>query len=446
VPFTLLENAGRLGGVILSESVDDFVIDAGPDALLVHKPDGIRLCEELGLGGRLVPTRPPRIAYVQRAATLHPLPDFSVMGIPTAVGPFLRSRLFSWAGKMRMGAEMFVPVRRNDEDESIGAFMRRRFGREATDYLAEPLLAGIHAGDVDRLSVGALFPQFVTAERAHGSLLRAFRKERPARPSDPDHGAFRSLPGGMGELVHALAAALPVRSIRVGTGATGLSANAGGSGLAVSTTSGETIAARVVILATPAFVTAGLVRGVNPDLARLCDDIPYASTATISLAFTRSAIAHRLNGSGFAVPKVERSGLLAASWMSSKWPGRAPAGHVLLRAFVGGARDPDALDDTDQALVTRAVDALTPLLGISAPPVLIRVHRWVRATAQYEVGHATRVVGVEQALERTPGLYVTGSAFRGNGIPNCIGDGRATAARSTAWLGAEALCAEGSRT
>jgi oxygen-dependent protoporphyrinogen oxidase len=249
----------------------------------------------------------------------------------------------------------------------------------------------------------------------------------------------------MGELVHALAAALPMRSIRLGTGATGLRTDAGGNGFTISTTSGETIAARAVILATPAFVTAGLVRGMDRDLAGLCDDIPYASTATISLAFARSAVAHPLNGSGFVVPKAERSGLLAASWMSSKWPGRAPAGRVLLRAFVGGARDPQALDDPDQALVTRAIDALTPLLGISAPPVLIRVHRWTRSTPQYEVGHAVRMARVEQALDRTPGLYVTGSAFRGSGIPNCISDGRATAARSAAWLGRAALHAAGSR-
>jgi oxygen-dependent protoporphyrinogen oxidase len=445
VPFVLLEGGARLGGVVLSEPVDGYILDAGPDALLVQKPDAIRLCEELGIGGRLVPTKPPRIAYVQRGGTLHPLPDLSVMGIPTRVGPFLGSRLFSWAGKVRMSAELFVPARRDDEDESIGALMRRRFGREATDYLAEPLLAGIHAGDVDRLSARMLFPRFVEAERTHGSLLLGFRKERVSRPGGADQGAFRSLPGGLSELVEALIATLPPRSIRLNATATRLVRHSGEHGYIVATVSGETVAGRSVVLATPAFVTAGLTRAVNADLARVCDAIPYVSTATISLAFARSAVAHPLNGSGFVVPKVEGSGILAASWMSSKWPGRAPEGHVLVRAFVGGARHPHVLDHSDEQLVTRALGALTPLLGISTPPRLARVYRWMRATAQYEVGHAERVSAVEQALERTPGLYVTGSGFRGTGIPNCIADGRATAAQSAAWLRTVAPCAEESR-
>src|SRR5439155_12094289 len=157
-------------------------------ALLIQKPDGIALCEEIGLGDRLVPTKPPRLAFGQRGGRLHALPAASVLGIPTRVGPFVRTRLFSWPGKLRMGAELFVPRRREAGDESIGAFMRRRFGREATDYLAEPLLAGIHAGDVDRLSLHALFPRFVEAERKYGSLLRAFR----AGSATPSESALRN--------------------------------------------------------------------------------------------------------------------------------------------------------------------------------------------------------------------------------------------------------------
>src|SRR6185369_14057501 len=169
VRCVLLERAARPGGVILSEESDGFTIDAGPDALLTQKPDGIKLCEELGLGDRLIPTMPPRLAYIQRGGRLHALPAASVLGIPTRVGPFVKTGLFSWAGKLRMGAELFVPARRDDADESIGGFMTRRFGREATEYLAEPLLAGIHAGDVDRLSLRSVFPRFVDAERKHGS-------------------------------------------------------------------------------------------------------------------------------------------------------------------------------------------------------------------------------------------------------------------------------------
>src|SRR5919197_1405744 len=184
VPLVVLESAPRAGGVILSEELDGFTIDGGPDALLVQKPDGIRLCEELGLRERLVPTRPPRLAFIQRGGRLHALPAASVLGVPTRVWPFLRSGLFTWRGKLRVGAELVVPRLRDAGDESIGRFFTRRFGAEATMYLAEPLLAGIHAGDVDRLSLRALFPRFAEAERTHGSLLRALRPRRPSQ-ADP---------------------------------------------------------------------------------------------------------------------------------------------------------------------------------------------------------------------------------------------------------------------
>jgi len=446
VPFVLLESASRPGGVILSEESDGYTIDAGPDSLLVQKPDGIALCRELGLGERLVPTLPPRQAFIQRAGRLHPLPAASVLGIPTRLQPLLRTRLFSWAGKLRMGAELFVPPRLDENDESIGAFITRRFGAEAATYLAEPLLAGIHAGDVDRLSVAALFPRFRDAERTDGSLLRAFRRQRASHGPTPDMGAFRSLPGGLSEMVRALVAALPTDSVRLAAPATRLLLPTGLDALALSpagaahppfrveTAAGDLLEARAAVFATPAYVTARLLRGVDPDLARLCDEIPYASTATVVLAFPRPAVAHPLDGSGFVVPRVEAAGILAASWLSSKWPNRAPADQVLLRTFVGGARDPQALDCSDKELIARSLGALTPLLGINGTPLLGRVYRWERANAQHEVGHLARVAAIERVLARHPGLYLTGSGFRGVGIPDCVADGRATAKQVAAWL------------
>src|SRR5262252_6026215 len=215
VSVRVLEGSGRAGGVILSEQLDGFTIDAGPDSLLVQKPEAIALCRELGLGDRLVATKLPRIAYIQRNGRLHALPAASVLGIPTRVGPFVSTKLFSWSGKLRMGAELFVPARRDEADESIGSFMRRRFGQEATDYLAEPLLAGIHAGDVNRLSLRSMFPRFAETEQTHGSLLRAFRRQ-PRPPAAAD-GAFRSLPGGLSELIRAILKALPSGSVRTST-------------------------------------------------------------------------------------------------------------------------------------------------------------------------------------------------------------------------------------
>jgi oxygen-dependent protoporphyrinogen oxidase len=428
IAFTLLDRSDRPGGVILSEQIDGYTIDGGPDALLVQKPDGIALCRELGLGDRLVPTMPPRLAFIQRDGRLHPLPASSVLGIPTRAGPFIRTRLFSWPGKVRMGMELFVPPRTEDSDESIGGFIARRFGAEAATYLAEPLLAGIHAGDVNRLSMRALFPRFVEAERTHGSLLRAFHRRRGPVSID---GAFRSLPDGLSEMVRALVAALPAGDIRLNTTATAVS---GRGPFRVEANGGPALDARAVVLATPAYVTGHLVESFDAELARLCADIPYASAGTVALAFPRSAVAHPLNGSGFLVPRAERGHILAGSWLSSKWPHRAPAGSVLLRAFVGGARDPDALDRSDPELIAIALNAFRPLLGITGEPRLTRVYRWERANAQHEVGHMTRLAAIERALARHAGLFVTGSGFRGVGIPDCVADGRATATQVAAWL------------
>ncbi len=441
VAFTLIESGSRAGGVVLSEQVDGFTIDAGPDSLLVQKPDGIRLADDVGLGDRLVPTLPPRIAYIQRAGRLHPLPASSVLGVPTAIAPFLRTSLFSWPGKLRMGAELFVPRGADPADESIGQFMTRRFGREATRYLAEPLLAGIHAGDVDRLSLRALFPRFIEAEREHGSLLRAFRRERQTRESgSPNEGAFRSLPGGLTELVTAVVRALPAGAVRLHTPASRMWPDGSG-GYRIETDTGRVLSARAVILATPAFVTARLLQPLDEALARHCDAIEYASTATVAMAFNRAAVRHPLNGSGFVVPRHEGTGILAASWLSSKWPHRAPEGCVLLRAFAGGARDPGAVDRSDAELVRLALGAMTPLLGIDGAPLFSRVYRWARASAQHNVGHLERVQLIDRALTAHPGLFVTGSGFRGVGIPDCVADGRATARQAAAWVRAQAPAA-----
>jgi oxygen-dependent protoporphyrinogen oxidase len=433
VSFVVLERAARAGGVILSEEIDGFTIDGGPDALLIQKPDAITLCKEIGLGDRLVSTKPPRIAYIQRAGRLHPLPAASVLGIPTRVGPFVRTSLFSWAGKLRMGAELFVPPRRDDADESIGAFMRRRFGDEATTYLAEPLLAGIHAGDVDRLSVRALFPRLADAERKHGSLLKAFRRpisHKQSAISNVD-GAFKSLPGGLSEMVHALVDALGEGNVRTNTG---VDAIEGRGPYTVRTSSGEAIEAKAVVIATPAYAASALLRERDEDIARLAGEVPYASAATVALAFRRDQVRHPLTGSGFVVPRVENTGILAGSWLSSKWPHRAPEDRVLMRAFIGGARDPRALERSDAELLRISLAALRPLLGIEGDPLLTRTYRWVRANAQHEVGHLERMAAIDRALTRHPGLFLTGSGFRGVGIPDCVADGRATGAQVSSWL------------
>jgi oxygen-dependent protoporphyrinogen oxidase len=429
VAFRLFERAARPGGVIFTDRVGGFTIDAGPDALLIQKPAAVALCREIGLGGRLLPTRRPRTAYIIRDGRLHPLPESSVLGIPRDVRALATTRLFSLAGKARMAAELFVPAARANGDESIASFIGRRFGSEAVTYLAEPLLAGIHAGDVNRLSMRGLFPRFMEAERRHGSVLRAFRQLRQPAMRSGD-GAFYSLPGGLVELVDALVAALPPHALRLGVAVDRIAPNGP---YLVQTAEGE-VRARSVILTTPAYVAADLAGGFDESLAALCHEVQYASSATIALGYRREDIGHSLRGSGFVVPRVEKTTIMAASWVSSKWPDRAPEGHVLLRAFIGGARDPGAMARSDEDLRLAAERELGQILGISGPPLLTRLYRWERANAQHEVGHLDRMAAIEQRLAAWPGLYVTGSGFRGVGIPDCIADARSTAASAATFL------------
>jgi len=427
VRVRVLEASDRLGGVIRSDRFDGWVIDGGPDSLLVQKPAAVALCRELGLGDRLISTLTPRTAYILRNDRLHALPEGSFLGFPLRLGALANSSLFSLGGKLRMACEVLIPRTEDDEDESIASFVRRRFGQEAVDYLAEPLLAGIHAGDVDRLSVRALFPRLVDAERQSGSIIRAFRALR-MKPAP--QGAFVSLPGGVAELADALIATFKPGTLVTGTRVTDLRRAAA---FLIETTAG-TVEARAVILAVPAYAAGGMLRGIHTGLAALCEDVPYASTATVAFGYRSDQIDHPMRGSGFVVPRVERSPLLAATWVTSKWPHRAPAGHVLLRAFLGGGRDPRRLDQTDAELIDLAREALAEVMPISGDPMFTRLYRWTRQSPQYEVGHLERMAAIELHLARVPGLFVTGSGFRSIGIPDCIADGRDTAARAAAFV------------
>ena len=431
-PFVLLEKSDRFGGVIRTARAGPFTIDTGPDSLVTQKPAAIALCRELGLGDRLIPTQAPRTAYVVRTGKLHPLPPGSVFGIPTGLAALAGHRLLSWRGRLRLALETVTPRRRATQDEepceeTIDAFFRRRFGAEATDYLAEPLLAGIHSGDVERLSMHALFPQFVEAERNHGSVIRAFRRTAATRATGAArHGPFRSFAEGLETLPRALTARLPEHCLQREVAVTRL---AGGPPYVVDTDRGPRITADQVICALPAHVTAPLAAGVDDALGRLCGSFADTSVAIVVLAFPRAAVAHPLAGSGFVVPRVEPGlSITAATWISSKWPGRAPGGHVLLRGFVGGARRPDALALTDGGLVDIVRGDLARLLGIRGEPALTRVYRWPRANPQHDVGHLARVAEVDRRLARTPGLQIVGAAFRGVGIADCVAAGRAAGA------------------
>ena len=417
----VLERSERPGGVIQTERVGEFVIDTGPDALLVQKPAAVALCNELGLGDRLFPTKLPRTAFILRNGTLHPLPGASMLGFPTRFKPLFTSTLFGPSAKLRMAAEVFVPRRTQSDDESIAEFVRRRFGPEAVTYIAEPLLAGIHAGDVDRLSMRALFPRLVEAEAQAGSVIRAFRRLRGPLNAD---GVFRSFPNGLAELVDGLMRAAPKGSVRLGSNVTRIDE---GDGFTIHVTGSPSIQARAVILAVPAYAAAELLGQLDADLAATCATIRYLSSATVAFAFPRDAVRHDLRGTGFVVPRVEGISITAGAWISSKWPQRAPEGHALLRAFLGGARDPDVLSKSDAELADAARADLTKILDIRGQPTLTRVYRWNRSSPQQEVGHADIMRRIDARLESHPGLFVSAAGFRGVGIPDCIADARSTA-------------------
>jgi oxygen-dependent protoporphyrinogen oxidase len=419
--FLLLEGGPRWGGVIRSEAVDGFLLEGGPDAILAQKPEGLALCRALGLGERLVPTNPhQRAVYVLHRGRLEPLPEGLLLAVPTRVWPFLRSRLFSWGGKLRMGLDVLLPARRARGDESIASFLRRRFGAEAVERLGEPLLAGIHAGDPERLSIACTFPRFVELEQRYGSLVRGMRKAPRAPAGQAASAGFYSLRGGLGELVDALVRALPGERLLRDTPLAALERDP--DGFVLQLESGAAWRARQVIVAVPAHRAARLLAGLLPATAARLDAIPFASSATVLLGFKRADVSHPLDGYGMVIPAGEGLRLAAASFLSTKFPGRAPEGQVLLRGFLGGVRDPQVLTLDDAALVELVRRELGPVLGLRGEPTLTRVYRWPKGTPQMEVGHQERMAESERELAGIPGLFLIGSGLRGTGLPDCVAD------------------------
>jgi oxygen-dependent protoporphyrinogen oxidase len=427
VPFVLVERATRFGGVIRTEHVDGFVVDAGPDALLTQKRAGIALCEELGVA--LSPARSTR-AFIAHRGRLRALPDAGVFGIPTDWKAFARSRAFSPVGKLRMAGEYFVPPALPVGDESIASFITRRFGREALSRLGEPLLAGIHGGDAARLSMRALFPRFLDLERSDGSVIRGLRRLR--RNSAMAPGApFVSVRGGTEALVTALVASFPAASLISDVQVSHLEWRGE---WRVHLANGRHIDAPAVLLATPPATTADLVQSVDPGLSGLLGRIRDVPLITVALGYRREDVCHPLAGSGFVVPKGEGASVNAVTWMSSKWMERAPADGVLLRASVGGARHPDAACWSNADALIRVRDDVRRYLHITAPPVFARVYRMPHAGVQLDVGHLPLIERLEARVSALPGVFISAAGIRGVGIADCVGDARAQAIAATEYV------------
>jgi oxygen-dependent protoporphyrinogen oxidase len=435
VPFVLLEASSRFGGVIRTEREGGFIFDGGPDAMLTQKPEAIALCRELGLADRLIPTSPTdRAVHVLHRGRLHPLPEGMMLAVPTRIAPFAASSLFSWPAKLRMGLDLVIPARRDGADESIASFLGRRFGGECVERLGEPLLAGIHSGDPARLSMRASFPRFLDLERRHGSLIRGmWAAGRAAKGQPPAGSAFMSLRGGLADLVEALVAKLPADCLRSGTAVSGIERR--GSAFVLTMADAPPVEARAVILAAPPSQAAPLIAPLAPEAAGALAAIAFVSTATVFLGFRREDVAHPLAGYGFVVPRGEGLRTAAFTFVTSKFKERAPEGHVLLRGFLGGARDPDVLEGRDDAALAAIVrDEMGPLLGLRGAPLLTRVFRWPATTPQLEVGHLERIAELERRLEGVAGLFLSSAGIRVTGIPDCVADATRVAEAAAAFV------------
>jgi oxygen-dependent protoporphyrinogen oxidase len=423
----LLEAGPRLGGAIDTRREDGYLLETGPDSLLSQKPAGVALCRELGL-------TPAPIRSDGSSATLqlyhdgrlHAVPDGFFMMSPTKVGAFVRSPLFSWRGKLRAACEPWIPARRDDGDESLRSFVTRRFGREIFERAAEPIIAGLYTADADRLSLRTTMPRFLELERGAGSVARGLRRAlRHRTPPDGDTG-FVSLAGGMGTLVERLAASLPAASVTTGASVERLERSAGGERWRVHCAGGRKIDAAAVVLASTAHASATLLKGLDETLAADLGRLDYASCATVNLAYAAGDMRGPLEGFGFFVPRTAKLSLLACSYMSRKFAGRAPAGELLLRVFLGGALHPRLLERDDDALADRAHRMLASILGITGRPRFARVHRFPRAMPQFDVGDDARRRRIEQRLTSHPGLFLCGGAGGATGalgLPDCIADG-----------------------
>lgn len=434
VEVIVLEAKDRIGGAIWTRRVDGFTLEGGADSFITNKPWGVDLCRELGLGDRLItPDAQHRRSFVIRQGKLCPVPEGFVLMAPHRLGPLLTTPILSWRGKLRMLLDLVIPRQGDDADESLASFAKRRYGREALERLIQPLVGGIYTADPNELSLKATLPQFLAMEREHGSLIRAgLRRGGEARSAERDssgarYGLFVSLDDGMETLPKALAAALPPGTVRTGAAVRRISRQEPTSPWRVELLDGEPIAADVVILTTESHASARLLDGFDPALALQLRSIPYASSAIVNIAFRRDQVAHPLDGFGAVVPTIEGRNILAVSFLSVKFPRRAPAGTILMRAFLGGATQPELFDREDAELVALARSELADLLGTSGEPLLIEVERHPRAMPQYTLGHIERVAAIRQQLAKHSRLVLAGIAFDGVGIPDCIRGARAAA-------------------
>lgn len=442
IEVTLFEANSRLGGIVGTRQIGDYLVDTGADSFLTNKPGAVGLCRRLGLEHRLVATNPRfRGAHVLFEGRPVPVPEGFQLMSPSAIWPMLTTPVLSPWGKARMFMEPLVPPA-NLADESLASFVRRRFGQETLERLVQPLVGGIYTSDPERLSLAATLPRFLEMEQKYGSVMRASMSrqsdlnQRPAgndatdvKSSGARYGLFAALAGGMEELLNALRSAVAAGS-RVRTGARIRKVhrnNRGDGGYQVELADGSVEAFDSVIIATTAYQAATLLNDLDSSLADDLNGIDYASSAIVVTAHKLANIRHPLNSFGLVVPHRERRRILATSFSSRKFPERAPADSVLMRTFVGGAMQPELYDLDDDELSRIVTEELSDIFGVQGDPEFSLIVRYPRAMPQYYVGHLDRVARIEAKTASHPGLALAGNAYRGVGVPDAIASGEAAA-------------------
>lgn len=450
VDVTVLEASDRLGGMVNTLRKDGFVIERGPDSFLGRKLPMLHLARELGLLDELVGTNPAAVkTYLANGGRLVPMPKGMNLGIPNELGAFARNSVVSPHGKLRALDELRIPPREGGGDESVGAFLERRLGKEMVERIAEPLLAGIHAGDLYALGLEATFPQFADMERRYGSVIRGMMEARLSAPTAGAKAAaarsaavggasvpptaFLTFRSGLSVLIEKLAASLRSEGadIRLGARVKGLEKAAPATDAApayrLRLADGAVLDADAVLFALPAFATSPLL-APHADASAL-DVIRYVSVANVVFAYDDDRrFNHKLDGSGFLVPHSEGRTITASTWTSSKWRHTAPAGKRLVRCYVGWAGDESAVELPDDEMTAAVRRDLRELMGLTAEPAFVEITRLRHSMPQYPVGHVERIAAFRAGLaERLPGVLATGHAFGGVGLPDCVEQGRAAA-------------------
>jgi oxygen-dependent protoporphyrinogen oxidase len=356
---------------------------------------------------------------------LVPIPDGLMFMVPTRLGPVFSSPLFSWRTKVRILREWFYRTAGDSGESTVADFVERHYGREMVERIADPLLAGIYGGSADELSVQAVLPRFVEMEAKSGSLGKAMIAARKRSGDAPRKPLFTSLKNGMQQLAEALVARIPDAARRLNTPIEAVKRESG-KWLAVN--GGRTEEFDGVVLATPAYVAAALIKD-NAGLAEELNAIPYSSSVTVGLIYDQSVRAGSPPGFGFLVPQIEGHRILAATFVHSKFPYRAPTDRAVIRCFLGGSRDEEVLTKSDDEILTIVQDELREISGMNARALVRQVHRWKHAMAQYGLGHNARVARICEQVTAIPGLALAGNAYSGIGVPDCVRSGSEAAAK-----------------